>query len=313
MQYNTMKKPSPLQFELAGQIAAWIRDEKLAAGTPLREEGLAARLGVSRTPVRAALKLLGRSGHVRHKENTGVFVAPGGARRAAFRIPAATTTHDELYRRLLADRASATLADTVSEAELLARYGVPRSLLAKVLLRVHREGLVERRKGHGWQFQPTLATADSITESFRFRAMVEPAGLLEPGFHADAAELAGSREAHRRFLALEPRVRTASAFFEMNLRFHEMLARSSGNRFLLQTIQQMNRLRKFQEFASFSVDSRLLAQSCEEHLAILEAVGDGDREWAAALMRKHLAAGLSRVVTAGQAAGSVFDNDKKQS
>lgn len=308
-----MKKGSPLQFELAGQISIWIRDEELAPGTPLREQGLAERLGVSRTPVRAALLLLRRSGHVEHKKNSGVFVAAGAARRPLFRVPAAAAAHEMLYRRLLADRASGALAETVSEAELLARYKVARSLLAKVLLRVNGEGLVERRKGHGWQFQPTLATEDSIAESVRFRAMIEPAGLLEPAFHVDVRELASSREAHRRFLALAPAARTAPGFFEMNLRFHEMLAESSGNRFLLQTIRQMNRLRKFQEFASFAVDPTFLARSCEEHLAILDAIEAGDLEWAAALTKKHLAGGLRRVVLAGQAAGSVFDGHKEQS
>ena len=99
----------------------------------------------------------------------------------------------------------------------------------------------------------------------------------------------------------------------MNLRFHEMLAEFSRNRFVLQAVQQMNRLRKFQEFASFHEDSGGLAQSCREHMAILDAVAAGDREWAAAQMRKHLADGRERVVTAGEAAGSVFDKTKIQS
>src|SRR5688500_12921266 len=162
-------KPSPLQLELAGQIAEHIRDDALGAHAPLREESLAARLGVSRTPVRAALQLLRRAGYVYYKENAGVFVAPGAAGKAAFRVPAAAATGEALYRRLLADRGRGALGDTVSEAELMARYKVPRSLLAKVLLRLNREGLVERRKGHGWSFQPTLDTPEAIADSYRYR------------------------------------------------------------------------------------------------------------------------------------------------
>jgi DNA-binding GntR family transcriptional regulator len=306
-------KPSPLQLELAAQIAGLIRSEKLPADAPLREEGLASRLGVSRTPVRAALQLLRRSGHVYYKENAGVFVAPGAHAAPDFRLPRAAGTVDALYRRVLADRGRGALPDTVSEAELLARYKVARALMAKVLLRLNREGLVERRKGHGWTFQPTLATPDAIAESYRFRMMVETAGLLEPAFRADELELLRLREAHAAFAALAPAKRSAADFFAMNLRFHEMLAGFSGNRFVLQAVQQMNRLRKVQEFASFSGESGGLAESCEEHVAILDAVRKGDREWAAALMRRHLAGAAERVMVAGEVAGSVFDASKIQS
>lgn len=308
-----MNKASPLQLELAGQIAELIRDEEMPADTALREESLAARFGVSRSPVRAALQVLRRAGHVYYKENAGVFVAPGAHAKPAFRVPAAAATAEALYHKVLADRARAALADTVSEAELLARYKVSRSLLGKVLLRLNREGLAERRKGHGWQFQPTLDTPEAIAESFRFRTLVECGGLLDPGFRSDPDELARLREAHQRFIDSRPAQRSATEFFAMNLRFHETLAEFSRNRFVLQSVQQMNRLRKFQEFASFHEDSAGLAQSCREHMAILDAVAAGDREWAAAQMRKHLADGMERVVSAGREAGSVFDKSKIQS
>ena len=139
---------------------------------------------------------------------------------------------------------------------------------------------------------------------------MESAGLLEPGFRADAAEMKRVRERHRLFVAAKSTARTATEFFEMNSRFHEMLAQFSGNRFLLQSIEQMDRLRKFQEFASFASDSRALVQSCREHLEILDAIEAGDRDWAAALMRRHLSEGTERVLTSGLAAGTVFDNHR---
>ena len=307
-----MPRASALRLDLAAQIAELIRAEGHAPHTPLREEGLAARLGVSRTPIRGALKLLQRSGHVYYKENAGVFVAPGARDRAQYKVSAEARPADGLYRKILADRGRRALADTVSEAELLARYRVPRSLLSRVLLRIHGEGLIERRRGHGWEFQPLLDTPQAIAESFRFRAIVESAGLLEPGFKVDAAEMKRVRERHRRFVAAKSSARTATEFFDMNSRFHEMLAQFSGNRFLLQAIEQMDRLRKFQEFASFAADSRALVQSCREHLTILDAIESGEREWAAALMRRHLSEGAERVLTSGRAAGTVFDARKVQ-
>jgi DNA-binding GntR family transcriptional regulator len=121
------------------------------------------------------------------------------------------------------------------------------------------------------------------------------------------------REMHRRFIAAKASSRTANEFFEMNARFHEMIAGFSGNRFVLQAIEQMDRLRKFQELASFTADSRALVQSCKEHVAILDAIERGDRDWAAALMRRHLSEGADRVLNSGIAAGTVFDGQGPQS
>ena len=308
-----MARPSALRIDLAAQIAELIQAERQPAHTPLREEGLAARLGVSRTPIRGALKLLQRSGHVYYKENAGVFVSPRTKARGRFKAPSDARPAETLYRKILADRGRRALADTVSEAELLARYKVPRSLLSRVLLRIHGEGFIERRRGHGWDFQPLLDTPQSIAESFRFRAIVESAGLLEPGFKVDTAELRRVRERHRRFIAAKSSARTANEFVEMNSRFHEMLAQFSGNRFVLQAIEQIDRLRKFQEFASFTADSQALVQSCREHLAILDAIDADDRQWAAALMRRHLSEGAERVLSSGHAAGTVFEAERASS
>jgi len=306
-----MPRASALRLDLAAQIAELIRAEDSAPHTPLREENLAARLGVSRTPIRGALKLLQKSGHVYYKENAGVFVAPFAKERAPFSVPADASPAEKLYRRILADRGRRALPDRVSEAELLARYKVPRSLLSRVLIRIHGEGIIDRRRGHGWEFQPLLDTPDAIAESFRFRAMIESAAVLEPGFKADLAEVRRVRELHKRFVAAKASSRTANEFFEMNARFHEMIASFSGNRFVLQAIEQMDRLRKFQELASFTADSRALVQSCKEHLTILDAIEKGDREWASALMRRHLSEGADRVLTSGIAAGTVFAGDKQ--
>ena len=305
-----MPRASALRLDLAAQIAELIQAEGHAAHTPLREESLAALLGVSRTPIRGALKILQKSGHVYYKENAGVFVAPGAKDRERFKVPAQARPAEALYRKILADRGRRVLGDTVSEAELLARYKVPRSLLSRVLIRIHGEGFMERRRGHGWEFQPLLDSPRAIAESFRFRAIVESAALLEPGFKVDVAEAKRVRERHRRFIAAKSDARTAAEFFDMNARFHELIAAASGNRFMLQAIEQIDRLRKFQEFASFTADSRALMQSCREHLAILDAIEAGDREWASALMRRHLSEGAERVLASGHAAGTVFEADK---
>ena len=60
---------------LARAIAAAIVDGGLAPGERLDEAGLAARYGVSRTPVREALRELAASGLVEHRPHRGAVVA----------------------------------------------------------------------------------------------------------------------------------------------------------------------------------------------------------------------------------------------
>src|SRR5205823_10795678 len=66
--------PSRLQRELSAGIIDLIRSEQLAPGTRLAEVALAERLQVSRTPVRAALKLLARRKLVHAGASRGYFV-----------------------------------------------------------------------------------------------------------------------------------------------------------------------------------------------------------------------------------------------
>src|SRR5262245_60847965 len=114
--------PSPLQHELSAGILDFIRQEKLQPGTRLGEVALAERLQVSRTPVRAALKLLARRGLVRPGERRGYFVADGKpAEQKIARRPTVTDV-DRLFLAIARDRRSGKLPVDVSERDLMQRY-----------------------------------------------------------------------------------------------------------------------------------------------------------------------------------------------
>ncbi|MBB5157815.1 GntR family transcriptional regulator [Saccharopolyspora phatthalungensis] len=57
------------------QIRQMLRSQELLPGQPLRQEALAERLGMSRVPVREALKALEAEGVLRHQPNVGYTVA----------------------------------------------------------------------------------------------------------------------------------------------------------------------------------------------------------------------------------------------
>jgi DNA-binding GntR family transcriptional regulator len=278
---------SPLQTDLARQILARIAQDGLAAGAPVRELALARAFGVSRTPVRAALRLLQGLGHVALKPGYGFVLKRkigGGGQEA--RLPRSPL--DQLYDAIMADRARGELGMEVFEAELMPRYGVSRGALRRVLMKLADDGLVKRQRGHGWRFAEALDSATAVAESYRFRMIVECAGLREPTFTADREELDRLHEAHQRFLRglgeIDPR-----HWFETNARFHETLAAWSGNRYLLEAMRRQNALRRLDEHTGFHrLSPRRIAQSSQEHIAILDAVAAGDLEWAATLLHRHL-------------------------
>jgi DNA-binding GntR family transcriptional regulator len=279
--------PSRLQRELAAGILDLIRAEKLAPDTRLREIALAERLRVSRTPVRAALRLLAKRGLVRRRAGRGYVV--GAAKRAAptSSLRPKPDGTDQLFLAITRDRRAGRLPEDVSERDLMRRYKVTRPVVQRVLAKLAEVAAVQRKPGHGWRFQPTIADAQARDESYRFRMIIEPAALLAPSFRLSPDWIADMRRQHEAMLAM-PWSETASiALYEMNAAFHEGLVAASGNRYLLVAVQQQNRLRRFANY-DWTFGHERVVVSCREHLAILDRLEAGDRRGAARLLYEHL-------------------------
>ncbi|MBK5002374.1 GntR family transcriptional regulator [Pseudomonas sp. S31] len=276
-----MVQLTSLQTKVAGQILAAIQSGELAPGNHLKEVELAERLGVSRSPVRGALAYLADQQLIEPMANHGFRVPLEPVATNAGELQ---NEEDALYARLIDDRLNQSLPDQISESDLLRRYDVGKSVLRRCLLRLSDEGVMQRKHGHGWQFAPTLSDKQTRFESYRFRMLLEPAGLLEPTFRLNQEQLQRCR---RQQLDLLDGIADSKNFFESNAQFHELLAAASGNAYILQAVQQQNRLRRLTEFHSVNNVERVKA-SCREHLAILDALEQGDNEWASTLLHRHL-------------------------
>jgi DNA-binding GntR family transcriptional regulator len=284
--------PSPLQRDLLPAIMAMIRADALQPGAKLVELSFAARLGVSRTPVRAALTHLAEAGIARR--------APRGftlARLPPDAAPVAATEPTEAVDRLslviTRDWMAGLLPADISESDLMRRTGAARVLLQRSLTQLTQLGVVERKRGHGWRFMPAITDLAARTESYRFRMITETAALLEPGYALDPAWVADMRQQHRTTLETPWRDLSSIAYYEMNAAFHEGIVAGAHNRFLLLAIQQQNQLRRVSNYdwsfaRSATVVAARVAASCTQHLQILDAAEAGTMEVAAALMRLHL-------------------------
>lgn len=185
-----------LPSRLAAQIIERSRQLGLPAGTHLKEQELADVFRVSRTPVRMALNALAELDLVESRPNRGFFLkATAEAANGSPGMVAAPDGADEdpLYFRIAEDRLNGTLEERIAEAEMARRYGATRGRIARLLARMAQEGWLVRMPGHGWEFQPLLTSPEAYDQGYRYRMLIEPAALLEPGYRVDAAAFAQAR------------------------------------------------------------------------------------------------------------------------
>jgi DNA-binding GntR family transcriptional regulator len=282
-------RPTPLHLALVASILDGVREGRFEAGAQLKEGDLAESLGVSRTPVRAALGYLAERGVVRRTPGGGILLNPNsrGAKQLAREAAEAAEEQDALRVAIARDRLNGKLPERFSEADLMRRYGMARTRVVQALVTLAEVGMIRRNPGHGWSFQPALDNAEQVAASYRFRLLIEPGAMAEPGFAVSPQWIAEMRARHRATLERPWGATSAVAFFEMNVAFHEGLVAASGNRFMLLAVQRQNQLRRLLNYDwSYGRDS--VVDSCREHLAILDALADGAVPRAAKLLRRHL-------------------------
>ncbi len=280
-----MEARTPLQRDLAARILEMARADGLGAGAQLNESATARRLEVSRSPIRAAFAQLAERGLVRRLPGRGIeLVGPPGPDAAHVDSPSEL---EAVLVRLAHDREAGDLGYEFSEQEILRRYALTRPQGRRLLMRLADLEVVARKPGYGWRFLHPANDPGAVQERYRFRLMIEPAALLEPGFRLDPAWAADMRARHGRMLTQPWHDSAAVAFFEMNADFHEGLAAASGNRFVQSAVRRQNQSRRLSNWRwGFGVER--VEVTCREHLEILDFLDRGDREVASALMRRHL-------------------------
>ena len=280
-----MHQPSRLQQDLAERILQLVSEDGLSVGDLLNENSLARRLEVSRTPVRGALQHLESRGIVARRPNRGVEVI---AIPRPEQVPLPSVGDDEEWLvRIARDHRAGSLPQDISEVEVMRRYGLNRPMVQRVLSRLADLEMVERKPGYGWRFLTGTRDAATHDESYRFRIMVEPMGILEPGFRLEPTWIDDMRRRHQETLERPWHESSSVAFFEMNAAFHEGLAAASGNRFVHAAIRHQNQLRRFSQY-DWKFGFERVVVNCHEHLEMLDYLARNEREIASLLMRRHL-------------------------
>ena len=277
-----------------------IRREDYPVGHRLTEQILCNELAVSRSPVRKALQYLEAAGAVSSEPNRGFQVARMPAELGELEFVPNPASEEAIYLRIANDRIQGLLPDEISEADLMARYGLARLSVQRILNRMARESMMDRKPGRGWIFRPLLSSVESHRESYRFRMIIEPAAILEPGYQVNLSELEKCRREQIQLLQGGIERCTPAELFRAGVHFHETVIAGAGNQFLLDSLRKVNQMRRVVEYGT-RLDRARLHRQCEEHLVLIDLLAKGERMEASQYLRQHL--NTARITKIGDAAG----------
>lgn len=278
---------SVLGEQLATKIEQLIASQPLPPGSPLVERVLAERFQVSRSPIRDALRRLAERGTLSARAEGGYVVQTTPTLAPLPEEPDTDTPAEQVYLQMAEDRLAGTLPDKVSENDLMRRYALTKTQLGSTLRRIAAEGWIERLPGHGWQFLPILNSGETYDQAYRFRILIESAGLHEPGFKVDEAGLRQCLAEQQALIDGAVEWASPAQLFDANTRLHETIAACSGNVFILESLKRINRLRRLMEYRK-AVDRVSAARRCKEHKTLIELLLSGQRDAAADFIRLHL-------------------------
>jgi len=207
---NTKLINRPLYEEVAERLREQIFAHELAPGSWLDEQSLALAFGISRTPMREAIKVLASEGLVTTKMNKGAYV--------------------------------------------------------------------------------TEVDSRDLEQIFTVLSLLEGQAAKETALKATETQLTQLDDLHHR-LEKAAADRDIGQFFEINVKFHDMIQEIAGNQWMNGVIVDLRKVLKLQRRDSLSRSGRLLS-SLIEHRQILQAILNRDPLAAETAMRKHLANGL---------------------
>jgi DNA-binding GntR family transcriptional regulator len=207
---NTKLINRPLYEDVAERLRDQIFSHELAPGSWLDEQSLAIAFGISRTPMREAIKVLASEGLVTTKMNKGAYVTE-----------------------------------------------------------------VDRR---------------DLEQIFTVLSLLEGQAAKETAIKASEAQLTQLDNLHHR-LEKAAADRDTEQFFEINVKFHELIQEIAGNKWMNGVIEDLRKVLKLQRRDSLTRSGRLLS-SLIEHREILQAILKRDPLAADLAMRKHLTRGL---------------------
>ncbi|MCP4383936.1 MAG: FadR family transcriptional regulator [Hyphomicrobiales bacterium] len=192
------------------------------------------------------------------------------------------------------------------EWELAESFGVSRPVVRQALMQLRAEGTIRSKRGSGTFVSDTgvatgldfgnLTSVPDVQKCLEFRSIIECEAAAIAATVRSSAEL---QEVGRRMRQYEKVAASNAPSTDEDFAFHMAITKSTGNRFLIITLQALKQQIIFgvgliQSLAATSPEENA-ARVTSEHAAILSAIKSNDTEAARSAMRAHLDAGVSRL------------------
>lgn len=175
----------------------------------------------------------------------------------------------------------------IDELKLCGELGISRTPLREALKVLAAEGLVTMKLRRG-AYVTEMSERD-VREAYQLLSLLESDAAAEVASRATNAELAELGQLHRE---LEDALPDQDRFFAANERFHLRVLEIDGNRWRLQIVGDLRRLMKLNRHHSLFREGRL-AESLDEHRAIVAALLARDAQACRSLVSAHFRNGLS--------------------
>ncbi|WP_128113517.1 GntR family transcriptional regulator [Polynucleobacter necessarius] len=179
----------------------------------------------------------------------------------------------------------------LDEQSLAIQFGISRTPMREAIKVLASEGLVTMKLRRGAYV--TEVDRGDLEQIFTILSLLEGQAAKETALKATEAQLTQLDDIHHR-LEKAAADRDAEQFFEVNVRFHELIQEIAGNRWMNGVIEDLRKVLKLQRRDSLSRTGRLQS-SLLEHRQILQAILKRDPVAAELAMRNHLARGLEAV------------------
>jgi DNA-binding GntR family transcriptional regulator len=186
------------------------------------------------------------------------------------------------------------LNQRLGEERLAALIGVSRTPVREALARLHTEGLVVRAADGG--FVPTVPDVTVIRHLYEVRIGLELMGLRRPASHDATHDIERLTSLRREWeqIAADADDEPDAAFVVLDENFHLALSEAAGNPALAEVLRPINDRVRIVRMQDFLQPGRVRI-TIEEHLAILDAVIDGDLLEAEHRFLQHLDVSLAVV------------------
>jgi DNA-binding GntR family transcriptional regulator len=300
---NTSVKTDAVYKRAFNEVLDLVVD--LGDGAPLpSENGLSARLGVSRTTVRKILSALDARGAV---GGTGRQRFVRSMRAELQRYPEAETVSmsEQVEKRFMEWmlRDDAEPGTSINELELARRFGVATTGIREFLNRFQRFGLIEKRPNSGWVFKGF--TQSFARELFEIREMFELRSALAfaamPANSPQWQRLESLRDEHVALLRdIDGRYHD---FSDLDSRFHQLINTAAPNRFIDDFFDLITLIFHYHYQWNKQDERQRNEVAIREHLTYIEALRSRSPRIVELACRAHLASAKETLIrsTSGRA------------